>query len=41
MPDVLSQNDIDALLKSISSGADINAIAAKTDEYAKLKVYDF
>lgn len=41
MPDVLSQNDIDALLKSISSGADINAITAKTDEYAKLKVYDF
>ena len=41
MPDVLSQDAIDALMKSISSGADINEIAAKADEYAKLKVYDF
>ena len=41
MPDVLSQNAIDDLLKSISSGADISAIAEKADEYAKLKVYDF
>ncbi|MBQ7577475.1 MAG: flagellar motor switch protein FliM [Synergistaceae bacterium] len=41
MPDVLSQDAIDALLKNISSGADINAIAEKAEEYAKLKVYDF
>ena len=41
MPDVLSQDAIDALMKSISSGANIDEIAAKADEYAKLKVYDF
>ena len=41
MPDVLSQDAIDAMLKSISSGAKIEDIAAKADEYAKLKVYDF
>ena len=41
MPDVLSQNAIDDLLKSISSGANIDEIAAKADEYEKLKVYDF
>ena len=41
MPDVLSQNAIDDLLKSISGGADINAIANQIDENAKLKVYDF
>ena len=41
MPDVLSQNAIDDLLKSISSGANIDEIAAKADEYAKLKIYDF
>ena len=41
MPDVLSQNAIDDLLKSISSGANIDDIAAKIDENAKLKVYDF
>ena len=41
MPDVLSQNAIDDLLKSISGGADISAIANQIDENAKLKVYDF
>ena len=41
MPDVLSQNAIDDLLKSISGGADISAIASQIDENAKLKVYDF
>ena len=41
MPDVLSQDAIDALMKSISSGANIDEIAAKADENAKLKVYDF
>ena len=41
MPDVLSQNAIDDLLKSISGGADISTITAKADEYEKLKVYDF
>ncbi|MBQ7193901.1 MAG: flagellar motor switch protein FliM [Synergistaceae bacterium] len=41
MPDVLSQDASDALMKSISSGANIDEIAAKADEYAKLKVYDF
>lgn len=41
MPDVLSQNAIDDLLKSISSGASIDEIASKADEYAKLKIYDF
>ncbi|MBQ6969212.1 MAG: flagellar motor switch protein FliM [Synergistaceae bacterium] len=41
MPDVLSQDAIDALMKSISSGANIDEIAAKADEYAKLKVYYF
>ncbi len=41
MPDVLSQEAIDALLNNISSGADINEIASKAEEYAKLKVYDF
>ena len=41
MPDLLSQEDIDALMKSIASGANIDEIAAKADEYAKLKVYDF
>ena len=41
MPDVLSQNAIDDLLKSISSGANIEEIASKADEYAKLKIYDF
>ena len=41
MPDVLSQEAIDALLNNISSGADINEIANKAEEYAKLKVYDF
>ena len=40
MPDVLSQNAIDDLLKSISSGASIEEIA-KNEEYEKLKVYDF
>ncbi|MBQ6435584.1 MAG: flagellar motor switch protein FliM, partial [Synergistaceae bacterium] len=29
------------LMKSIASGANIDEIAAKADEYAKLKVYDF
>ena len=38
MPDLLSQEDIDALMKSIASGANIDEIAAKADEYAKLKV---
>lgn len=41
MPDLLSQEEIDKLMNSIASGADINQIAAKADEYAKLKVYDF
>ena len=41
MPDVLSQDAIDALMKSISSGTSIDEIAAKADEYEKLKVYDF
>ncbi|MBQ7561415.1 MAG: flagellar motor switch protein FliM [Synergistaceae bacterium] len=41
MPDVLSQEAIDALLNNISSGADISEIASKAEEYAKLKVYDF
>lgn len=41
MPDVLSQDAIDALMKSISSGTSIEEIAAKADEYEKLKVYDF
>ena len=41
MPDVLSQDAIDALMKSISSGANIDEIAAKADENAKLKIYDF
>ena len=41
MPDILSQDAIDALMKSISSGANIDDIAAKADENAKLKVYDF
>ena len=41
MPDVLSQNAIDDLLKSIQGGASIDDIAAKADEYAKLKIYDF
>ena len=41
MPDVLSQNAIDDLLKSIQGGTSIDEIAAKADEYAKLKIYDF
>jgi len=41
MPDVLSQNAIDDLLKSIQGGTSIEEIAAKADEYAKLKIYDF
>lgn len=41
MPDVLSQDAIDALMKSIAGGTSIDEIAAKADEYDKLKVYDF
>ena len=41
MPDVLSQSAIDDILKSIQGGTSIDEIAAKADEYAKLKIYDF
>ncbi len=39
MPDILSQEDIDNLLKGISTG-NVD-MTAKNDEYEKLKVYDF
>lgn len=40
MPDVLSQNEVDSLLKALASG-ELSAEEVKSEENVKVKPYDF